>query len=56
MLSIPMSVLGGHVETNETPDVALAREVKEEIGVVPTKWSYLETIRTITDDYVLAET
>jgi 8-oxo-dGTP diphosphatase len=31
---------GGHVEAGETPEEALVREVKEELGVELTQWSF----------------
>ena len=41
-------VFGGHIEANETPEDTLIRELKEEIGIEPTQWSYLETVSEIT--------
>ncbi len=35
---------GGHVEENETLDEALIRELREEVGVVPTEWTSLGSI------------
>jgi 8-oxo-dGTP diphosphatase len=35
---------GGHVEHNETLPEALVREVQEEIGVMPTTFSFIGTI------------
>jgi 8-oxo-dGTP diphosphatase len=35
---------GGHVEENETLDEALIRELREEVGVVPTRWTSLGSI------------
>jgi 8-oxo-dGTP diphosphatase len=35
---------GGHVEKNETLDEALVRELREEVGVVPTKYTPLGSI------------
>lgn len=33
-------LIGGHVEAGETPEQALVREIKEEIGVELTEWSF----------------
>jgi 8-oxo-dGTP diphosphatase len=38
-------VLGGHLEPNETPEQALVRELREEVGVTPTAWRALEEYR-----------
>jgi mutator protein MutT len=38
-------VFGGHVEPGEGLEAALLREVQEELGVTPTHWTFLETIR-----------
>jgi 8-oxo-dGTP diphosphatase len=46
-------VFGGHVEVNEKAEDALIRELKEEVGVEPTEWSYLETITTVTGEDVV---
>jgi 8-oxo-dGTP diphosphatase len=37
-------VFGGHVEPGEQHHQTLIRELQEELGITPTKWSYLETI------------
>jgi 8-oxo-dGTP diphosphatase len=37
-------VFGGHVEAGEQQHETLIRELQEELGITPTKWSYLETI------------
>jgi mutator protein MutT len=45
-------VLGGHIESDETPEHALIRELKEEVGIEPVQWSYLETVTAITESDV----
>jgi 8-oxo-dGTP diphosphatase len=37
-------VFGGHVEPGEKLHETLVRELQEELGITPTKWTYLETI------------
>ena len=37
-------IFGGHVEPGETHGVTLVREVQEELDIMPTKWTFLETI------------
>ena len=37
-------MFGGHVEPGELPDQTLVRELKEELGITPTEWTYLETL------------
>src|SRR5215510_15363656 len=46
-------VFGGHIEADETPEDALIRELKEELGVEPKEWSYLETITASNGDDVI---
>jgi len=36
-------LIGGHIELNETPVETLVRELKEEVGIVPTQWAYWDT-------------
>ena len=37
-------VFGGHVEQGESHEESLIRELQEELGITPTRWSYVETI------------
>lgn len=37
-------VFGGHVETGEQQPETLVRELQEELGITPTRWTYVETI------------
>jgi 8-oxo-dGTP pyrophosphatase MutT (NUDIX family) len=37
-------VFGGHVEPGEQQDETLVRELQEELGITPTRWTYVETI------------
>ena len=37
-------VFGGHVEPGERHQQTLVRELQEELGITPTRWSYVETI------------
>lgn len=37
-------VFGGHIEPEEQPEQALARELQEELGITPTQWVELEII------------
>ena len=43
-------VLGGHLEPNETPERALVRELREEVGVTPTAWRALGEFRELLPD------
>lgn len=40
-------VLGGHIEPGELPEQALVRELREELGITPTRWLELETLTDI---------
>src|SRR5215207_9748365 len=37
-------LFGGHIEPGEQPEQTLIRELREELGIVPTQWVYLETL------------
>jgi 8-oxo-dGTP diphosphatase len=37
-------LFGGHIEPGEQPDQTLIRELREELGITPTRWTDLETI------------
>ena len=37
-------MFGGHVETGEGHEQTLVRELQEELGITPTRWTYLETL------------
>ena len=37
-------VFGGHLETDESPEDALRRELREELGIELTEWRFLLTI------------
>jgi len=38
-------MFGGHVEPGEHHEQTLMRELQEELGITPTEWKYLETLR-----------
>ena len=38
-------MFGGHVEPGEHHEQTLLRELQEELGITPTQWKYLETLR-----------
>jgi 8-oxo-dGTP diphosphatase len=37
-------LFGGHVEPGEQQQEALVRELQEELDIIPTQWTFLETI------------
>ena len=37
-------VFGGHIEPGEHQHQTLVRELQEELGITPTKWTFLETL------------
>ena len=41
---------GGHIETNETPEQALVREVGEELGVQLVSWHFFRRYECLTGD------
>lgn len=43
--------IGGHFEENETPEECLLREVKEETGLVLTKWKLRGIITFMSDEF-----
>ena len=38
-------VFGGHVEPGEQHEQTMVRELREELGITPTQWTFLETIQ-----------
>lgn len=45
-------MIGGHVESGEPVDLALVRELQEEIGITPTAFRHFTTIETMETDGV----
>ena len=43
-------LIGGHVEEGETPDEALVREVKEELGLDLKNYKFYKTFECLTGD------
>ena len=37
-------VFGGHIDPGEHQHQTLVRELQEELGIIPTKWTFLETL------------
>lgn len=37
-------IFGGHIEPGEHPDQTLSRELREELGITPTRWRHVETL------------
>jgi len=37
-------LFGGHMEPGEGQEQTLVRELKEELGITPTRWTFLETL------------
>ncbi len=37
-------IFGGHIEPGEQPEQTLIRELREELGIVPTQWRHVETL------------
>ena len=44
-------VFGGHIEPGEQPEQTLVREVEEELGILPTRWTDLETITELVPEH-----
>ena len=38
-------MFGGHMEAGEGQEQTLVRELEEELGITPTRWTFLETLR-----------
>ena len=43
-------LFGGHLETGETPDQALVREVKEELGITLQEWQFFRRFHCAVGD------
>ena len=43
-------LFGGHVESGESHDEALRRELREELGITPTAWTSVETLHVPSDE------
>ena len=41
---------GGHLESDETPEQALVREIREELGVTPTAFQRMHILADVTPD------
>ncbi len=42
--------IGGHCKPGETPEQTLKREIQEEIGVIPTKFHKIRTLKELKPD------
>ncbi|MGH8654561.1 MAG: NUDIX hydrolase [Gammaproteobacteria bacterium] len=38
-------LIGGHLRQAESPELAMIREVREEVGSIPTRFRYIQTIQ-----------
>src|SRR5919106_3093648 len=46
-------IFGGHVEPGEEQGQTLVRELEEELGIIPTQWTYLETFQEPSEQLTL---